>query len=81
MGIKITSYVHSTNARTVMRTSLLNPIPTGCCHVTLIYGLILPMAGRNRVKIKKNDLVSDSERILLQPYREQIVKMTKRYSI
>jgi len=26
-------------------------------------------------------LVSDSERILLQPYRKQIVKMTKRYSI
>ena len=28
----------------------VNPIPTGCCHVILIYGLILPMAGRNRVK-------------------------------
>ena len=28
-----------------------NPIPTGCCHVTLIYGLIPPMAGRNRVKV------------------------------
>ena len=28
----------------------LNPIPTGCGHVTLINGLILPMAGRNRVK-------------------------------
>ena len=28
----------------------LNLIPTGCCHVTLIYGLIPPMAGRNRVK-------------------------------
>ena len=27
-----------------------NPIPIGCCHVTLIYGLIPPMAGRNRVK-------------------------------
>jgi len=26
-------------------------------------------------------LVSDSERILLQPYRKQVVKMTKRYSI
>ena len=26
------------------------PIPTGCCHVTLLYGLIPPMAGRNRVK-------------------------------
>ena len=34
----------------------LNPIPTGCCHVTLIYGLIPPMAGRNmvnkRIKMK-----------------------------
>ena len=30
-----------------------NPIPTGCCHVTLIYGLIPPMAGRNRVKLCK----------------------------
>ena len=29
---------------------LVNPIPTGCCHVTLIYRLIPPMAGRNRVK-------------------------------
>ena len=28
---------------------LLNPIPTGLGHVTLIYGLIPPMAGRNRV--------------------------------
>ena len=27
-----------------------NPIPTGLGHVTLIYGLIPPMAGRNRVK-------------------------------
>ena len=26
------------------------PIPIGCCHVILIYGLILPSAGRNRVK-------------------------------
>ena len=55
MDVKITSYVHTTNARRVMRTSLL--------------------------KKQKNDLVSDSERILLQPYRKQIVKMTKRYSI
>ena len=30
-----------------------NPIPTGCCHVTLIYGLIPPMAARNRVKCKQ----------------------------
>ena len=28
---------------------LFNPIPTGLGHVTLIYGLIPPMAGRNRV--------------------------------
>ena len=28
----------------------LNPIPTGLGHMTLIYGLIPPMAGRNRVK-------------------------------
>ena len=28
----------------------LNPIPTGLGHVTLIYGLIPPMAGGNRVK-------------------------------
>jgi hypothetical protein len=27
-----------------------NPIPTGLGHMTLIYGLIPPMAGRNRVK-------------------------------
>ena len=33
-------------------TEAFNPIPTGCCHVTLIYGLIPPMAGRNRVKSK-----------------------------
>ena len=31
----------------------LNPIPTGLGHVTLIYGLIPPMAGRNRVKGSK----------------------------
>ena len=29
--------------------SYFNPIPTGLGHVTLIYGLIPPMAGRNRV--------------------------------
>ena len=28
----------------------VNPIPTGCCQVILIYGLIPPSAGRNRVK-------------------------------
>ena len=32
------------------RVSWFNPIPTGLGHVTLIYGLIPPMAGRNRVK-------------------------------
>ena len=30
---------------------LFNPIPTGLGHVTFIYGLIPPMAGRNRVKM------------------------------
>ena len=35
----------------VLRTwECINPIPTGCCHVKLIYGLIPPMAGRNMVK-------------------------------
>ena len=33
-------------------TGWFNPIPTGCCHVTLIYGLIPPMNVRNRVKKK-----------------------------
>ena len=27
-----------------------NPIPTGLCHVITVYGLIQPMAGRNKVK-------------------------------
>ena len=27
-----------------------NPISFGCCHLTLISGLIPPMTGRNRVK-------------------------------
>ena len=31
----------------------LNPIPTGLGHVTLIYGLIPPMAGRNRVNCSR----------------------------
>ena len=35
-----------------------NPITTGCCHMTLIYGLIPPMAGRNTVKEKKLTLCS-----------------------
>ena len=34
-----------------LRKAVLNPIPTGCCHLTLIYGLIPPMAGRNRVNL------------------------------
>ena len=34
------------------RVSWFNPIPTGLGHVTLIYGLIPPMAGRNRVKVR-----------------------------
>ena len=29
---------------------IFNPIPTGLGHVTLIYGLIPPMVGRDRVK-------------------------------
>ena len=29
---------------------ILNPIPTGLCHVITVYGLIQPMAGRNKVK-------------------------------
>ena len=28
----------------------VNTIPTGCCHVILLYGLIPPSAGRNSVK-------------------------------
>ena len=31
-------------------TQRLNPIPNGLGHVKFIYGLIPPMAGRNRVK-------------------------------
>ena len=34
------------------KSCLLNPIPTRLGHVTLIYGLIPPMVGRNRVKQK-----------------------------
>ena len=30
-----------------------NPIHTGLCHVITVYGLIQPMAGRNRVKEDK----------------------------
>ena len=35
-----------------LKPQQFNPIPTGCCQVTLIYGLILPMADRNRVNLK-----------------------------
>ena len=38
------------HAWTSQNTVRFNPIPTGLGHVTLIYGLIPPMAGRNRVK-------------------------------
>ena len=31
---------------------MFNPIPTGLCHVITVYGLIQPMAGRNRVKLQ-----------------------------
>ena len=34
-----------------------SPIPTGCCHVTLIYWLILPMAGRNMAKYNPFDFL------------------------
>ena len=37
----------------ILVTGYLNPIPTGFCQVTLIYGLIPPMAGRNRVNSNK----------------------------
>ena len=37
-------------ARSSTRIKPFNPIPTGLGHMTLIYGLIPPMAGRNRVK-------------------------------
>ena len=41
------------NNMVYMTSLLLNPIPTGCCHVILIYGLIPPSARRNRVNIEK----------------------------
>ena len=40
-----------------------NPIPTGCCHVTLINGLILPMAGRNRVRAPFNMISESGQKI------------------
>ena len=38
----------------IMNKSLgrFNPIPTGLCHVITLYGLIQPIASRNRVKSK-----------------------------
>ena len=41
-------YIHQDSKLLLNR---FNPIPTACCHMTLIYGLIPPMAGRNRVKL------------------------------
>ena len=35
------------------KNQVLNPIPTGCCHMILINGLIPPNAGRNRVNLPK----------------------------
>ena len=35
------------------RQSMLNPIPTGLCHVITVYGLIQPSAGRNKVNRSK----------------------------
>ena len=39
----------------------VNPIPTGCCHVTLIHGLIPPMAGRNRVNTVMSQEIGPQE--------------------
>jgi hypothetical protein len=39
---------HFENEKT-HRFPTLNPIPTGLCHVITIYGLIQPIASRNRV--------------------------------
>ena len=48
---------HSCGGRGVKGSSIndvslswLNSVPTRCCHMILIYRLILPSAGRNRVK-------------------------------
>ena len=41
----------------------INPIPTGLGHVTLIYGLILPMAGRNRVKPLDSSLIFEKKNV------------------
>ena len=34
----------------IVSTGVFKLIPTGLCHVITVYGLIQPMAGRNRVK-------------------------------
>ena len=44
----------------------VSTIPTGCCHMTLLYWLILPFAGRNRVKERLNkEQVGNSEPYLV----------------
>ena len=58
--------------------AILNPIPTGCCHVTLIYGLIPPIAGRNRVNACQTSLLiitsGTNSRTPLQTTLEQAYK-------
>ena len=42
----------------MMARMVVNRIPAGFCHVILLYWLILPSAGRNRVKYtQKNYLI------------------------
>ena len=53
LGIRWTRFSMKQTFRKLHLTIFFNPIPTGSCHVTLIYGLIPPMAGRNRVKEKQ----------------------------
>ena len=63
-----------------------NPIPTGLGHVTLIYGLIPPMAGRNRVNRAKfqqdiTTLILDIFSLYKSPTvlsSKPIVKMSKK---
>ena len=43
--------VKSNSLEPTFGTLEFNPISTGLGHVTLIYGLIPPMAGRNRVNL------------------------------
>ena len=52
-------FMHTCSAPQKYVAIVFNPIPTGLGHVTLIYGLIPPMAGRNRVKsIRMTELFS-----------------------